>query len=340
MYCSSFRIGVRNGFAKHAVPSIPQQMSDYDRLKVIVAGDSGVGKTAFVHLLCYGEALLNPSWTVGCGIELMIFPRPRCIGDVDSRIEQSRTADKERYFVEFWDIGGSASHANTRSVFYDNVHGVILVHDLTNKKSEANLDKWLTEITSKRRAFEVVCHSTDTDRVGSVNIGMKPSIQTLISPYSSATMASSMPQPQPSLKSSALPLPVLVVGTKLDQVRSSTYSSTSYLPPWSNSSRSASPILLGSKTVGFAASRAFPEVNLNCNSAGSLAENSYNDRTISAFLQQVIRFKKSNEGIGKRDPLNDIATISTTSLVGQSAAQIPSFERRSGGAVTYRMPNF
>lgn len=47
-------------------------MSDYERLKVIVAGDSGVGKTAFVHLLCYGEALLNPSWTVGCGIELSV----------------------------------------------------------------------------------------------------------------------------------------------------------------------------------------------------------------------------------------------------------------------------
>lgn len=62
-------------------------------------------------------------------------------------------ADEERYFVEFWDIGGSANHANTRSVFYDNVHGVILVHDLTNKKSEANLGKWLTEITSKGRTY-------------------------------------------------------------------------------------------------------------------------------------------------------------------------------------------
>lgn len=91
---------------------------------------------------------------------------------------------------------------------------------------------------------------------------MKPSTQTLILPPSSVTMASSMPQPLPSLKSSALPLPVLVVGTKLDQVRSSTYSSTSYLPPWSNGSRSASPILLGSKAKGFAASRAFPEINL------------------------------------------------------------------------------
>ncbi|EUB55500.1 Rab-like protein 3 [Echinococcus granulosus] len=312
-------------------------MSDYDRLKVVVAGDSGVGKTAFVHLLCYEETLPNPSWTIGCSVELLIFPRPRCVGDVGSRIGQSRTADEERYFVEFWDIGGPASHANTRSVFYDNIHGVILVHDLTNKKSEANLDKWLTEITSKGRAFEVVFYPTDTDRTGSLNIGVKSPIQALISSSSSTMMALAIPQPQPSLKSSlsTLPLPVLVVGTKLDQVRRSTYSSTSYVPPWSSGCRSTLPTL-----SGFAASRAFPEITLNCNSADSLAENSHNGRTISTFLQQVVRFKKCNKGVGKRDSLNDITTIPTTSLVGQNVAQLPSFERRSGGAVTYRMPNF
>ena len=47
-------------------------MTDYDRLKIVVAGDSGVGKTAFVHLLCYGDVLFNPSWTVGCSIELSV----------------------------------------------------------------------------------------------------------------------------------------------------------------------------------------------------------------------------------------------------------------------------
>lgn len=65
--------------------------------------------------------------------------------------QSRRGSDEERHFVEYWDIGGSASHENTRQVFYDNIHGIILVHDLTNKKSEANLSKWLTEITSKGR---------------------------------------------------------------------------------------------------------------------------------------------------------------------------------------------
>lgn len=47
-------------------------MGDYDRLKIIVAGDTGVGKTAFVHLVCYGKPLPNPSWTIGCNLEVSV----------------------------------------------------------------------------------------------------------------------------------------------------------------------------------------------------------------------------------------------------------------------------
>ena len=44
------------------------------------------------------------------------------------------------------DIGGSHSQRNTRHVFMHMCHGIILVHDLTNRKSCLNLDKWLAEV--------------------------------------------------------------------------------------------------------------------------------------------------------------------------------------------------
>lgn len=34
-------------------------------------------------------------------------------------------------------------------MFYQPTHGIILVHDLTNKKSNENLKKWLSEILNK-----------------------------------------------------------------------------------------------------------------------------------------------------------------------------------------------
>ncbi|VDD79844.1 unnamed protein product [Mesocestoides corti] len=274
-------------------------MCDYDRLKVVVAGDSGVGKTAFVHLLCYGEALLNPSWTVGCSVELTIFPRPR--GDLGG----AQVKAEERFFVEFWDIGGSARHANTRSVFYDGLHGIILVHDLTNKKSETNLKKWLAELTSRSSQLRVVCHSADSDRgVGSA-----------ARPFSSP--------------------PVLVVGTKLDQVRgplsSHNRTPSSSRVPWRGLRTLTAS---GMQSESFAAEHGFPEILLNCNASSSLAEQSYNECAISSFLHQVVRFKKFHgcgdvrESDDPSFPVSLIPTASTSPLCS-----------RFGGAVTYRMSN-
>ncbi|XP_014677321.1 PREDICTED: rab-like protein 3 [Priapulus caudatus] len=58
-------------------------------------------------------------------------------------------ADERSMFVELWDIGGSNSYRNSRSIFYTPVHGLLLVHDLTNRKSQHNLRKWLGEVLSK-----------------------------------------------------------------------------------------------------------------------------------------------------------------------------------------------
>ena len=70
-------------------------MGDIERVRVLVVGDSGVGKTSLTWLLRSGEsfdiekpihlkyfshdtALPNPSWTVGCSIEVvLIIPRFR-----------------------------------------------------------------------------------------------------------------------------------------------------------------------------------------------------------------------------------------------------------------------
>ncbi|XP_065571998.1 rab-like protein 3 [Artemia franciscana] len=111
-------------------------MASYDKVKIIVLGDSGVGKSSFVHLACHGLPALSSSWTVGCSV------------DVKLHEYKEGTSSQVTYFVELWDIGGSQNHKGARAVFYNNINGIILVHDLTNRKSEQNLKKWLAEILS------------------------------------------------------------------------------------------------------------------------------------------------------------------------------------------------
>ncbi|XP_071519764.1 rab-like protein 3 isoform X2 [Panulirus ornatus] len=105
-----------------------------NKVKILVVGDSGVGKSSLVHLICHGQTLSNSSWTIGCSVEV--------------RVHEYRegTPSQRQYFVELWDVGGSNSHKNARHVFYNHVHGIILVHDLTNRKSQLNLRRWLSEV--------------------------------------------------------------------------------------------------------------------------------------------------------------------------------------------------
>ena len=41
-------------------------MSFPERARVLVVGDSGVGKTSLTSLIAHGTCLPSPGWTVGC----------------------------------------------------------------------------------------------------------------------------------------------------------------------------------------------------------------------------------------------------------------------------------
>lgn len=47
------------------------------------------------------------------------------------------------YFIEFYDISGSDDFESCYHLYFKNIHGIILVHDLSNPKSLTSLNKWL-----------------------------------------------------------------------------------------------------------------------------------------------------------------------------------------------------
>ncbi|KAL6100596.1 rabl3 [Pungitius sinensis] len=134
-----------------------KKMASLDRVKVLVLGDSGVGKSSLVHLLCQNQVLGNPSWTVGCSV------------DVRVQDYKEGTPEEKTYYIELWDVGGSLGSASsiksTRAVFYNSVNGIMLVHDLTNKKSSQNLYRWSLEALSKDSSpTGVIVSNGDYDR--------------------------------------------------------------------------------------------------------------------------------------------------------------------------------
>ncbi|XP_022650793.1 rab-like protein 3 isoform X2 [Varroa jacobsoni] len=114
-----------------------------ERVKVLVLGDSGVGKSSVVQLICSGRpAARSLASTIGCNVEVKLH-------------EYRQGTDQQRtFFVEFWEIGGNTGHANARRVFYNSVHGIVLVHDLTNSKSHDHLKMWLADAVTRRSGGE------------------------------------------------------------------------------------------------------------------------------------------------------------------------------------------
>lgn len=102
---------------------------DRTSAKILVLGDSGVGKSSLIHLICHSAVLNSAQWTIGCSIEVKLH---------------------DNHFLEFWDIGGSRNHKIARSFLYQDYHGIILVFDATNNKSRANLSEWLLEVSSHK----------------------------------------------------------------------------------------------------------------------------------------------------------------------------------------------
>uniref|UniRef100_A0A8B9GQU0 Rab-like protein 3 n=1 Tax=Astyanax mexicanus TaxID=7994 RepID=A0A8B9GQU0_ASTMX len=152
-------------------------MASLDRVKVLVLGDSGVGKSSLVHLVCQNQVLGNPSWTVGCSVDVRVHDY------------KEGTPEEKTYYIELWDVGGSVGSASsvksTRAVFYNSVNGIILVHDLTNKKSSQNLYRWSMEALNKDSSpTGVIVSNGDYDRE----------------------------------QFAENPIPLLIIGTKYDQI--------------------------------------------------------------------------------------------------------------------------
>ena len=49
-------------------------------------------------------------------------------------------------FLQIWDTGGQERYRPVLATCYKNAFGVILVYDVTNKKTFSNLQQWLAEV--------------------------------------------------------------------------------------------------------------------------------------------------------------------------------------------------
>ena len=102
--------------------------SDFEFLiKLVVIGDTGVGKTNFIFQFTEGKFSPIHVATIGFDHKSKI-------------INLSNT--KKKIKLQIWDTAGQERYRSITSSYYKGSHGCFIVYDITNESSFENVDKW------------------------------------------------------------------------------------------------------------------------------------------------------------------------------------------------------
>ncbi|XP_022856106.1 small GTPase LIP1-like [Olea europaea var. sylvestris] len=114
------------------------------QVRVLVVGDSGVGKTSLVHLILTGSSIARPPQTIGCVVGI----KHTTYGTSGSSSKSIKGDVQRDFFIELWDISGHERYKDCRSLFYSQINGVMFVHDLSQRRTKTSLQKWASEIAA------------------------------------------------------------------------------------------------------------------------------------------------------------------------------------------------
>ena len=99
-------------------------------LRIILLGDSAVGKTCFIKRFFRNEFDINSMTTIGITEESKIIK----INDIICTLK-------------LWDTAGQERFKSLPKNLYRNADGILLVYDVTSRKSFENISKWIKTIT-------------------------------------------------------------------------------------------------------------------------------------------------------------------------------------------------
>lgn len=98
-------------------------------LKVIIIGDSGVGKTNILTRYC--EGIFKDSYVATIGVDFKVK-----MVDVEGR----------KVKLQIWDTAGQERFKNITQTYYKGAAGIILVYAINNQDSFRNINNWLKQI--------------------------------------------------------------------------------------------------------------------------------------------------------------------------------------------------
>jgi len=107
-----------------------QKSTETTTYKLVMIGDSGVGKSCLLQKLLDVSAQNSFISTIGVDVRTHNFD------------ENGRS-----FKLQVWDTGGQQRYRPVLASCYRNADGIILVFDVTSQKTFKNLGQWISEIS-------------------------------------------------------------------------------------------------------------------------------------------------------------------------------------------------
>ena len=125
-----------------------QMTSDYDYLlKVIIVGDSNVGKSSLME--GYVNGRIDSEYIPTIGIDFKT---------------KKISVGAETCKLQIWDTAGQERFRSIISAYYKGAHVVLIVFDVTNRESFNNIPRWIRSVRNHcvdNQFFVLVANKTD-----------------------------------------------------------------------------------------------------------------------------------------------------------------------------------
>ena len=115
------------------------QEEEEEETKVILVGESGVGKTNLINIITGGE-----------------FNENEKSSSTASLLNKKLTVKGNEYTINLWDTIGQESLRQMAKLFYNNSKIVIFVYDITERKSFDELNKYWVKIIEEKLGKNVI----------------------------------------------------------------------------------------------------------------------------------------------------------------------------------------
>ena len=122
-----------------------------------IIGDGSVGKSTIIAAFRAEGFVAVYKQTVGC----------------DFYERQLKLRGETHVSLRVWDIGGQSIHSKNLNKYLSHSGAILLIYDVTNRESFANLDDWLSQARSCASTEQIYLLGNKVDLVGQRQVSQK-----------------------------------------------------------------------------------------------------------------------------------------------------------------------